>query len=152
MAHLEANNLTMNKLYKIIGALAFIAIVAVFVQRYPAAKADITGLPVWGPLPTQATSTCVIGLGSQTPTASSTPVLATSTGGRTYLRITNTGSGTVYLGLGQSAATSSGVVLFASSTWERDATQVLWMGSVYCEADTLLNKTAPVISVETIGS
>ena len=142
----------MNKLYKIIGALAFIAIIAVFVQQYPKAKADIIGLPVWAPIPTQATSTCPIGLGSPTGTATSTAILATSTGGRTYFRITNTGSGTVYLGLGQYAATSSGIVLFASSTYERDAMQVLWMGSVYCEADTLLNKTAPVISVETIGS
>jgi len=152
MESLEINNLHMKNLYKIIGTLALMALISVFVQKYPSAKADITGLPVYGPIPINASSTCALGLGPATGTSTSTPVVGTSTGSRTYIRITNISNGLAYLSLGQYPSTSTGITLTASSTWERDATQVLWMGSIYCEGDSSLDKTAPILSIETIGS
>ena len=87
------------------------------------ALAGATGYPHWGPAK-NTSALCA--------QASSTLLIATSTGSRQFLRFSNLGTNAVYLGLGANAATTSGVTIFASSTFEFTQNPIIYMGSVYC--------------------
>ena len=116
----------MQQTKRIIGLIVIMAVIAliVFVRQTPVKVGDAqTSNVEYFP----GTNTAVA-CGN----ASSTLLLATSTGVRNFIRISNISPYNVYLALGANAATSSGLWLAASSTWQMSDPNVIYSGSVYC--------------------
>ena len=116
----------MKNIYKILAVGLVLAAFLIVIHTEFSPKNSLaggTGYPHWGPAK-NTSALCA--------QASSTLLIATSTGSRQFLRFSNLGTNAVYLGLGANAATTSGVTIFASSTFEFTQNPIIYMGSVYC--------------------
>lgn len=105
-----------------IAALCIVVFIGAFVRHTPLEKGLAQSLVYYQ----AGTNTGVLC------NSTSTLMLATSTGSRTYERIENISATPIYLSLGTNATVYNGIPLGASSTWDMGTNQVVYAGSVYC--------------------